>query len=97
MAVLVKQDVGGLQVTVHDITPAGVQWLLGGQLGTSFLSRLPMHMFQSQNDFRCIEFHLIFIENSMLKNAFYRTENPKVWLVLIVWINIDGRIRGWDG
>ena len=49
-----------------------------------------MHMFQSQNDFGCIEFHFIFIENSVLKNAIFRIENPKVWLVLIVEINLDG-------
>ena len=53
-------------------------------------SGLPMHMLQAQNDFSRIEFHFIFIENSVLKNAIFRIENPKVWLVLIVEINLDG-------
>ena len=49
-----------------------------------------MHVLQAQNDFSRIEFHFIFIENSVLKNAIFRIENPKVWLVLIVEINLDG-------
>ena len=40
-----------------------------------------MHMLQAQNDFSRIEFHFIFIENSVLKKkiATSKADNLDVW------------------
>ena len=67
MSVLVQQDICGLQVPVHDIAPE--KWSFKWFLSVSRLNQLdlPMHMLQAQNDFSRIEFHFIFIENSVLK------------------------------